>query len=57
MTSVFVILAKRFLSSLRASSRYCDGYLATLETTVAMAALHAEEHEWPDVRDITVVHI
>ena len=27
---------KRFLSSLRASSRYCDGYLA-------MAALHAEE--------------
>ena len=48
---------KRFLSSLKASNRYSEGYLASLETTVAMAASYAEEQEWPDVRYITVVHI
>ncbi len=48
---------KRFISSLKASSWYSDGYLASLETTVAMAALYAEEYKWPGVRDITVVHI
>ena len=48
---------KRFLSSLKASNRYSEGYLASLETTVAMVSLYAEEQEWPGVRDITVVHI
>ena len=48
---------KRFLSSLKASNRYSEGYLASLETTVAMSASYAEEQEWPGVRDITVVHI
>ena len=44
---------KRFLRSLKASNRYSEGYLASLETTVAMAALYAEEHGWPDVQEIT----
>ena len=48
---------KRFLSSLKASNRYSEGYLASLKSTVAMAAWYAEEHKWPDVRDITVIHI
>ena len=48
---------KRFLSSLKASNRYSEGYLASLETTVAMAALYAEEQGWPDVPEITTEHI
>ena len=44
---------KRFLSSLKASNRYSEGYLASLETTVAMAALYAEVQAWPDVPEIT----
>ena len=48
---------KRFLSSLKASNRYSEGYLASLETTVAMAALYAEEQGWPDVQEITTEHI
>ena len=44
---------KRFLSSLKASNRYSEGYLDSLETTIAMAAQYAEEQGWPDVRDIT----
>ena len=48
---------RRFLSSLKASNRYSEGYLASLETTVAMVASYAEEQEWPGVRNITVVHI
>ena len=48
---------KRFLSSLKASNRYSEGYLASLETTVAMAALYAEEQGWPDVPGITTEHI
>ena len=44
---------KRFLSSLKASNRYSEGYLASLETTVGMAAHYAEEQGWPDVQDIT----
>ena len=44
---------KRFLSSLKASNRHTGGYLASLETTIAMAAQYAEEQGWPDVRDIT----
>ena len=48
---------KRFITSLRASNRYSDGYLASLETTVAMSALYAEQQGWPDVRDITVDHM
>ena len=48
---------KRFLSSLKASNRYSEGYLGSLETTIAMAALYAEEQGWPDVPDITTEHI
>ena len=48
---------KRFLSSLKASSRYSEGYLASLETTVAMAADYAEEQGWPDAPEITTEHI
>ena len=48
---------KRFLSSLKASNRYSGGYLASLETTLAMAALYAEEQGWPDVQEITTEHI
>ena len=48
---------KRFLSSLKASNRYSEGYLASLETTVAMAALYAEEQGWPSVQEITSEHI
>ncbi len=48
---------KRFLSSLKASNRYSEGYLASLETTVAMAALYAEEHGWPGVQEIATEHI
>ncbi len=48
---------KRFLSSLKASNRYSEGYLASLETTVAMAALYAEEQAWPGVQEITTEHL
>ena len=48
---------KRFLSSLKASNRYSEGYLTSLETCAAMAALYAEEQGWPDVQDITTDHI
>ena len=34
---------KRFLSSLKASNRYSEGYLASLETTLGMATLYADE--------------
>lgn len=48
---------KRFLSSLKASNRYSEGYLASLETTVAMASLYAEEQGWPDVQEVSTEHI
>ena len=48
---------KRFLSSLKASNRYSEGYLASLETTVGMAAHYAEEQGWPNVQEITTEHI
>ena len=48
---------KRFLRSLKASNRYSEGYLGSLETTIAMAALYADEQGWPDVPDITTGHI
>ena len=48
---------KRFLTSLKASNRYSEGYLASLETTMAMSALYAEEQGWPDVQEITTEHI
>ena len=48
---------KRFLSSLKASNRYSEGYLASLETTVGMAALYAEDQGWPDVQEITTEHL
>ena len=47
----------RFLSSLKASNRYSEGYLASLETTLVMAASYAEEQEWPDVQEIITEHI
>ena len=48
---------KRSLSGLKASNRYSEGYLASLETTLAMAALYAEEQGWPDVLEISTEHI
>ena len=48
---------KRFLSNLKASNRYSPGYLASLETTLAMAALYAEEKGWPGVQEITTEHL
>ena len=48
---------KRFISSLKASNRYSPGYLASLETTVAMVALYAEEQGWPDVQELTTEHL
>ena len=48
---------KRSISSLKAPNRYSEGYLASLETSVAMAALYSEEQGWPGVREITVSHI
>ena len=37
--------------------RYSEGYLASLETTVGMAALYAEDQGWPDVQEITTEHL
>ena len=34
---------KRFFSSLKASNRHSEGYLASLETTLGKAASYAEE--------------
>ena len=34
---------KWILSSLKASNRYSEGYLGSLETTIAMTALYADE--------------
>ena len=48
---------KRFLSSLKAPNRYSEGYLASLETSVALVAAYAEEQCWPCVVDITTEHL
>ena len=48
---------KRFIISLKVSNRYSDGYLASLESTVAMAALYAEERGWPDVQEVSAEQI
>ena len=48
---------KRFLSSLKASNRYSEGYLVSLETTVGMVAHYAEEQGWPDVQEVTTEHL
>ena len=48
---------KRFLSSLKASNGYSPGYIASLETTVAMASPYAEGQGWPDVQEITAEHV
>ena len=48
---------KRFIRSLKTSNGYSAGHLGSLETTIAMAALYAEEQGWPDVPDIATEHI
>ena len=48
---------KRFISSLKVSNRYSEGYLTSLETSVAMAALYAEGQGWPGVREISADHM
>ena len=48
---------RQFITSLKASNRYSESYLASLETTVAMAATFAEEQVWPGVRGLTVSHM
>lgn len=50
-------LGKRFLTSLKASNRYSRSYLDSLEQTVALTALYAEEQWWPPVNGVTVDHI
>ena len=49
--------SRQFITSLKASNRYSESYLASLETTVAMAATFAEEQVWPGVRGLTVSHM
>ena len=49
--------SKRLLSILKASNRYSEGYLASLETSVAMISLYAEEQRWHDVQEITTEHL
>ena len=46
-----------FIISLKASNRYSTSYLESLERTVALVALYAEEIGWPTVTDLTVSHI
>ncbi len=48
---------KRFIASLKAPNRYPEAYLASLETTVAMASLYAEQQGWPSVGEITAAHM
>ena len=48
---------KRFIRSLKASNRYSEGCLASLETSVAMVALYSEEQGWPGVGEITADHM
>ena len=48
---------KRFINSLKASNRYSEGYLTSLETSVAMVALYAEGQGWPGVREISADHM
>ena len=50
-------VGKRFLTSLKASNHYTSGYLDSLETSVALSALYAEEQAWPCVREITTEHL
>ena len=40
---------KSFLSSLKTSNRYSEGYIPSLEADVAVAALYAEEQGLPGV--------
>ena len=46
-----------FIISLRASNRYSESYLDSLERTVALASLFAEEQGWPAVEHIDAFHI
>ena len=50
-------VGKRFLTNLKAPNRYSEGYLASLETGVALVAVYAEEQCWPCVVDITTEHL
>jgi site-specific recombinase XerD len=46
-----------FIISLKASNRYSESYLDSLERTVALVAFYSEEHDWPPVGGITTAHI
>ena len=50
-------VGKRFFTSLKASNHYSPGYLASLETSVALVAVYAEEQGWPCVRGIATEHL
>ena len=50
-------VGQRFLTSLKASNHYTPGYRASLEASVALVALYAEEQVWPRVREITTEHL
>ena len=46
-----------FIISLKASNRYSKTYLDSLEQTLALASLYAEEQGWPPVAGITTAHV
>ena len=46
-----------FIISLRASNRYSESYLDSLERTVALASLFSEERKWPTIYHVTTAHI
>ena len=50
-------VGRQFITSLKASNRYSESYLTSLETTRSMDAVFAEGQWWPGVRGITVSHM
>ena len=44
---------KRFLTSLRASHRYSDRYLESLEFSLGLLASYSEEQDWPPMGELT----
>ena len=49
--------ARAFLVSMRASSRYSQGYLDNLESSLAFLANFAEERSWPTIDSLAVEQV
>ncbi len=49
--------AKGFITSLRSSRRYTEGYLDNLESSLAMLAEYADSQLWPLAHEITTGHM